>query len=193
MFKLPEAEYPVNPYWDMTENGLVAKGKWSLTQLLPILWEIQHWFAVIWTTHKSEAQFVIVEMNHPTTLPVLKEYPELGLKVINPPQKNSASHTIVPDDVWHANFAPPHVPVARVHSHYILDAYQSPTDYATLNSGSLEIVLGRVTDFTQLNGAYWLTDFENYEVKNHVYGFDTKKGSVLKCYKQPLYHHTFMS
>ena len=82
------------------------------------------------------------------------------------PQYNTSANTIVDDTYWYQTVKS--VPIMRIHSHHILDAYQSKTDYDGLNSGTLEVVFGHVnTDVIDV--AYWLTQFSDPAVKGSVF------------------------
>ena len=55
----------------------------------------------------------------------------------------------------------------RIHTHHVLPAYQSTTDWSSLNSGSLEVVVGKIYDrIPEL--AFWL-DVRGTENKNFVF------------------------
>lgn len=58
--------------------------------------------------------------------------------------------------------------VMRVHSHHVLNAYQSSTDYESLNSGTLEVVLGKVNEDVN-EVVYWLTRHSDISAKNYVH------------------------
>lgn len=90
--------------------------------------------------------------------------PKLGEGCIGPfevfvmvlPQDNSGGNSVISEVFWQNNIVGNDiVPVARIHSHHILAPYQSMTDYSTLNSGTLEMVIGRIMN-EELNVCYWL-------------------------------------
>lgn len=91
---------------------------------------------------------------------------ESDLRLIILPQLNTPVNTIVQEEYWHKTIKGE--PVMRVHSHHVLNAYQSSTDYESLNSGTLEVVLGKVhEDVNEV--AYWLTRHSDISAKNYVH------------------------
>lgn len=91
---------------------------------------------------------------------------ESDLRLIILPQFNTPVNTIVQEEYWHKTIKGE--PVMRVHSHHVLNAYQSSTDYESLNSGTLEVVLGKVHE--EVNEvAYWLTRHSDISAKNYVH------------------------
>ena len=91
---------------------------------------------------------------------------ESDLRLIILPQFNTSVNTIVQEEYWHKTIKGE--PVMRVHSHHVLNAYQSSTDYESLNSGTLEVVLGKVHE--EVNEvAYWLTRHSDISAKNYVH------------------------
>ena len=99
--------------------------------------------------------------SHFAIIPIESEY-----KIVILPQYNTPTNTIVDENYWHK--AVKGQIVMRVHSHHILHAYQSGTDYNSLNSGTLEVVLGKVhEDINEV--AYWLTRHSDETAKDFVY------------------------
>lgn len=91
---------------------------------------------------------------------------ESNLRLIILPQFNTPANTIIQEEYWHKTIKGE--PVMRVHSHHVLNAYQSSTDYESLNSGTLEVVLGKVhEDVNEV--AYWLTRHSDISAKNYVH------------------------
>lgn len=155
----PETPFE-NPYWMLSgriqgTNGADFKPEDFKNELI----EIRKWFRDVYRSTRSEAQCFIVERD--------KELTFEGARVVAisdkydmvvPPQTNTPTRTSIDETWWHEHgFRKPIV--ARVHSHHILDAYQSETDYTYLNAGLLEIVLGRI-DHKNLRVAYWLDDMK---------------------------------
>lgn len=153
----PEVPFK-NPYWTLSgriqgENGADFKPEDFTTELV----EIRKWFRDVYRSTRSEAQCFIVER--------VKELTFEGARVVTisdkydmviPPQTNTPTRTSIDESWWNRHGV--HKPiVARVHSHHIMDAYQSETDYKYLNAGLLEIVIGRI-DHKDLRVAYWLDD-----------------------------------
>lgn len=119
--------------------------------------------------------------------------PKLGEGCIGPfevyvmvlPQDNSGGNSVISEVFWQDNIVAKNiVPVARIHSHHILEPYQSVTDYSTLNSGTLEMVIGKIRN-EELNVCYWLD----------VPGTDTKAETFLAKEKEDgtftVVHHIF--
>lgn len=88
------------------------------------------------------------------------------LRVVILPQYNTPSNTIIDDSYWHKTIKGE--PIMRIHSHHILNAYQSQTDFNSLNSGILEVVFGKV-DTDTIEIAYWLTRHSDITTKEHVF------------------------
>lgn len=84
------------------------------------------------------------------------------------PQDNHTGLSVVSEAFWQRYIAANGiVPVARVHSHHVLDPYQSSVDYSSLNSGSLEIVIGHIFD-EPLHICYWL-DVPGTDIKVNTF------------------------
>lgn len=95
----------------------------------------------------------------------------LDVSIFVPPQFNTPVNSIVSEIFWQEYIAGKGiVPVARIHSHHKLDAYQSSTDYSTLNSNTLEIVMGHIMD-ASLHIAFWL-DEHGKDTKEYVFQAD---------------------
>ena len=159
-----------NPHWAFRDKVIVDKETDEPLDLLEKfgkeLEAIHQYFVHIYKALKTEAQVIIVTKEHYDayyqglpTLPYSGEY-----VLVVPPQYNTPHQTVVPDHYWHKLVR--EEPVARVHSHYILPAYQSPTDYASLNSNTLEIVIGNILEGPEY--CYWLDQF-NKKTKDHTF------------------------
>ena len=159
-----------NPHWGFEENKIIDKDSGEPLDLLAKfgkeLEAIHQYFVHIYNALKTEAQVIIVTKEHYDayyqglpTLPYSGEY-----VLVVPPQYNTANLTKVPTKYWHKLVK--REPVARVHSHYILPAYQSETDYVSLNSNTLEIVIGNILEGPEY--CYWLDQF-NKKTKNHTF------------------------
>lgn len=172
---LPKEAFPKNPYWSLETVDILdwptvtikAHGI-NREHLLTTLKAIRVYFKSIYQAYGSEAQVVIVPKDHPTTLPEMPSDKPLPYKVVIPTQQNTAVITMANEQEWHQNFTPPHFPIARVHSHHMMAPYQSQTDYDSLNSGSLEIVLGYLWDEGSMHLAYWLTQHGDESCKQYV-------------------------
>lgn len=127
---------------------------------LHFLKAVLNYFRLIYRLYQTEAQVVIFKAADKNKLdPAL---PRLDLKDpelvgIIPPQVNSLVNSQIAESLWQKEFAAKGLlPYARVHSHHCFNAYQSKTDFASLQSGSLEIVLGQIQN--QGEFCYWLAD-----------------------------------
>lgn len=147
-----------NPYWVLSGriqdmNGMDFKPTDFTNELI----EIRKWFRDVYRTARTEAQCFIVERQYADKFPGAHVH-ELSDKyvMVTPPQTNTTTLTSI-DELWWQEHGFNKPIVARVHSHHIYDAYQSPTDYEHLNAGLLEIVIGRI-DHKELHVAYWLDD-----------------------------------
>lgn len=158
-----------NPHWDLKDNIIYHHGKpFEYNEYQTLFDTVKLYFAEWSTALGTEAQVLVVTNSdyqaYYTNYPVL---PCGALyKVIVLPQYNTPSNTIIPEEYWHKVVKGN--PIMRIHSHHILDAYQSTTDYNSLNSGTLEVVLGRV-DKPEYQITYWLSRFGNPEAKNQTY------------------------
>lgn len=116
-----------------------------------------------------EAQVLIVSNDdynkHYNKFPTLN-VKDNNIRVVVLPQYNTPANTIVADDYWHKTVKGD--PIMRIHSHHILNAYQSKTDFESLNSGTLEVVFGRV-DTDTIEVAYWLSRHSDITAKERVF------------------------
>ncbi len=87
-------------------------------------------------------------------------------KIIILPQINTSTNTIIDDAYWYKTVRGQ--PIMRIHSHHKWLAYQSKTDFESLNSGTLEVVLGNI-DQDVITIAYWLTRHSDESVKSYTF------------------------
>ena len=175
-----------NPYWSFDVDEALIKSHvpgtsqtFDIAQWAEILSMTKRYFRQVYESFGSEAQVLCIAKED---APKLYEYaiPHLpGQYFINGkdgqevvlfvlPQENSYHITNIDDKFWQrAIIANGIHPLARIHSHHVLDPYQSPTDYATLNSNTLELVIGHVFD-GNLEVGYWL-DVRGTNTKDHVW------------------------
>lgn len=159
-----------NPYW-VFEDGEIRHRKTGkkleLTDL-PFIPAVALFFKKVYQRDQTEAQVVVVDKKDQDKLLPKTSYVEVaGYLVVILPQSNTLTNSMVSEEVWQKNIVDQGiVPVVRIHSHHIFDAYQSKTDFSSLNSGSLEIVLGNLLDHPQ--AAYWL-DEKGKDTKKHVF------------------------
>lgn len=170
-----------NPYWTFSEENceIYAKTKnvdqyertadepdmipFTLKAASPMLYTVRDFFRLYHESFGSEAQVLCVSTDDLAKLtqigvPVLT-YGRVGIfdvGVVVLPQDNHMGTSVISEKFWQKYIVGLGItPVLRIHSHHVLDPYQSMTDYSTLNSGTLEMVLGRIYE-DQLNVCYWL-------------------------------------
>ena len=174
-----------NPWWTM-EGGIIHDEmvdrpldlSWRFGTLLET---VRAYFREMYRHYKTEAQVVViaradyqhlVSLNLDTRFTVI-DY--LGDQVIIvPPQTNTYGTTEVSTDWWGQVLMDQNItPVMRIHSHHVMDAYQSITDWESLNSWTLEVVIGHV-ESNDYAVAYWLdeqgkdTKDTHYRIENFV-------------------------
>ena len=154
--------------WSLMDNQIIDNVKQKpfnhmdyLTLFETVLEYFQEWNKF----GNLESQVLIVtkedyEMYY-KVFPIIPNNSEFIIVVL--PQINTMANTIVDENYWHTTVKGE--PVMHIHSHHILDAYQSATDYASLNSGTLEVVLGRVDSHHPMI-AYWLSRHSNPHSKD---------------------------
>lgn len=155
--------------WKLTKNGILEDDQpIDFSKYQNIFKVVAGYFKEWQKMANLEAQVLIVTTDdyeqYYKAFPTLPSNEDLQIVVL--PQQNTWSNTIIEDAYWHRTVKNP--PIMRIHSHHILDAYQSQTDYEGLNSGTLEVVFGHVnTDIIDV--AYWLTQFSDPTAKESVY------------------------
>lgn len=169
------ATYPKNKYWEFADGKI--KGSLDIEPIelaKSLLIGVLPFFVATYDALKTESQVLVLtdedynRINHegiPELDPKTYWARKTGLHILVLPQSNSWGLTSVSEEFWHNELSSKEIfPLARIHTHHILDAYQSSTDWSTLNSGSLEIVVGHIyDDVPQI--AYWLD----------TWGSDTKE------------------
>lgn len=191
-----------NPYWVFTEEPLgissIRKNvtednrrkdepdmqPFNLTASVPMLQVIREFFRRYYESFGGEAQVLCIPVDKESRLseigiPVLTRgmIGPFEVSVVVLPQNNSMGNTVICEKFWQERIVGNGiVPVARIHSHYVLEPYQSMTDYSTLNSGTLEMVMGRIMD-NSLNVCYWL-DVSGTDTKAQT--FVAKEGKNAK-------------
>lgn len=183
---MPKKE-KVNPYWefDWATKKIRAKSKsvfgknMYLESLDPsklLLCTIRNYFQMVYESFGTEAQVLCVTKEDGRKLdnlgipsiPSIWTLQDYMVRIFVLPQMNTPSNSIVSDSFWQQYIiGSAIIPIARVHSHHILDAYQSGTDYSTLNSNTLEIVLGHIRE-NPFQAAVWL-DEHGKETKSFVF------------------------
>ena len=158
-----------NPYWYYDErNELIREREsgWVLNRgpITGVLDIVHKFFLRVYESFHSEAQVLIVAQKDKNKLsaigiPCLAENLMFGMQlcaVMVLPQQNTGGLSQISETFWQTYIVGRNIiPVARIHSHHILGAYQSATDYASLNSGTLEMILGRI-DKENPDLCFWL-------------------------------------
>lgn len=161
-----------NPHWSL-EQDVILNNKGQpliISDYKDLLVVIKNYFSEWAKMGGLEAQVLVLTKEDYDTYPY-GNFPTLmspndDYRLVVLPQINTPSNTIIDDNYWFKTVKGN--PVMRVHSHHYLPAYQSQTDYNSLNSGTLEVVIGNVLD-EQPTIAYWLTRFNDENAKNSVY------------------------
>lgn len=177
--------YKSNPYWIADSSGhpisRETNNLFSPLDHVDVLNVAREYFKLVWDMFHTEAQVACVtrvdweKIKH-YPLPVI-EQPNDNLVMLVLPQENSWGLTTVSEIGWHRIFDKNDIyPIARIHSHHTLDAYQSSTDWSSLNSNTLEIVLGKILD-DEYQIAYWL-DVAGTLNKDNVWGIRAWKEGV---------------
>lgn len=172
-----------NPYWvfDEAEHSIKAVQKdrenipFNLQMLGALILTVRDFFRCYHESFHSEAQVLCVTPDdakklHRIGIPVLTEgmVGPFDAVVVILPQDNSGGTSRISEAFWQNRIVNAGiVPLARIHSHHILDPYQSSTDYSTLNSGTLEMVLGRIYE-DGINICYWL-DVPGTDIKSQTF------------------------
>lgn len=172
---------------------------------------VREFFRRFYESFQSEAQVLCVTPEDGKKLaemavPVLTEG-QMGPFVVTVmvlPQDNHMGTSVISEWFWQNRIVNEDItPVARIHSHHVLDPYQSMTDYSTLNSGTLEMVIGRIQE-DPLSICYWLdvpgTDIkartflarerldETFEVIPHVFNGPESRPMDRKGFRQGPWH-----
>lgn len=201
---MPKKEFAPNPYYTFDDEvGICYTGITSLAfdvkSWLLTLTVVREYFRRVFESFGTESQVLLVSQDdaeklRQVCLPEITtedglHFSGIRVAIFVLPQINTPVNSSVSEKCWQQYIVGNNIiPVARIHSHHILDAYQSTTDYSTLNSGSLEMVLGHITG-DEFYVAYWL-DEKGKPTKENVYlatgdvdGFNVKKiasGKPLK-------------
>lgn len=169
--------YAKNPHWVMHNNQIMKVDEdyadkygsgFTAFTLMPILDVILPFFRQNYDSFKSESQVLLVTHDDylkmkDDGIPQLKGFNQLQITahcqhfhILVLPQVNTWGNTSVSELYWQNNIVKRNItPIMRIHTHHILNAYQSNTDWSTLNSGTLEVVIGKIYDAVP-EIAYWL-------------------------------------
>ena len=188
---MPKKENKPNPYYSFdNERGICYNrldGKlFDVALETATLTIVREYCRRVWEAFGTESQVLLVSTENGFASDADKlrniSLPEIGrdkefhfagvpVAIFVLPQVNTPVNSSVSEKFWQQYIVSNNIiPVARIHSHHILDAYQSMTDYSTLNSGSLEMVLGHIND-DLMHVAYWL-DEKGKDTKEYVFVAD---------------------
>lgn len=172
-----------NPYWvyDGDSDCIrtveeLCPTPFRLEAITDLLKTVRAYFRSVYESFHTEAQVLCVKQEDAPKLDALGIPRLLGVHSIYKqtvivfvlPQHNTPVNSNISDAFWQTHLVEQGiVPVARIHSHHILDPYQSATDYSTLNSGTLELVMGHITE-DALQVGFWL-DTKGASTKDHVW------------------------
>lgn len=186
-----------NPYWlyDENANEIVMATRtipFCLEEMTTILTSARAYFRSVYESFGTEAQVLCVtqadaikldERGIPRLLGVHSLFGQPVIVFVLP-QRNTPGNSMVSDAFWQTYLVEQRIiPVARIHSHHVLDPYQSATDYSTLNSGTLELVMGHIFE-EPLQVGYWL-DTKGTQTKEHVWVGEQRKNGSFDIRKIP--------
>lgn len=182
-FRSMPSRKKANLYWRFDKeplgiSALALEGPvpFNLQDSKPLLIKVRELFRRYYESFQSEAQVLCVTKEDHWKLvnigiPILAagNIGPFDVRVAVLPQDNHMGTSVISERFWQERIIDTGItPVLRIHSHHILDPYQSITDYSTLNSGTLEMVIGKIFE-DGLNICYWLD----------VPGTDTKAQTFL--------------
>lgn len=180
---MPKKKVEPNPYWEFAEhppriNAIDKQTENTLIDLdvsIPTLRMIREFFRRFYESFHSESQVLCVmhedgEKLNKIGIPILGkgQIGQFDVAVVVLPQDNHMGTSKIGEWFWQNRIVGMNIkPVARIHSHHVFDPYQSATDYSTLNSGTLEMVIGKIFD-EELNICYWL-DVPGTDIKAQTF------------------------
>lgn len=194
-----------NPYWKFSEEPLAVNAVCKMTEdvesaditlsasgIVPfnlndskqLLTTVKMFFRQYYDSFHSEAQVLCVtpedaEKLSDIAIPILTKgkIGPFDVVVMVLPQDNHMGTSVISEWFWQNRIVGAGIkPVARIHSHHVLDPYQSMTDYSSLNSGTLEMVIGKIYQ-ENLHVCYWL-DVPGTDVKAQTF-LATEEGSAF--------------
>lgn len=181
-FRSMPAKKKENPYWQFEDNPPAVCSKVSanmkrldLKGSKALLMKVREFFRRYYESFHTEAQVLCVTNDDAEKLseigvPVLCQgkLDIFDVTVVVLPQDNHMGTSVISESFWQNCIVNNSiVPVARIHSHHVLEPYQSATDYSTLNSGTLEMVIGKILD-EPLHVCYWL-DVPGTDIKAQTF------------------------
>lgn len=182
-FRAMPSKKKENPYWVFNKEQpcieAIQHDRENLPFNLPmttlLLVSVRNFFRHYYESFYSEAQVLCVtpkdgDKLNAMGIPVLTKgmVGPFGATVVVLPQDNSGGTSRIGESFWQNQIVNEGIkPLARIHSHHVLDPYQSSTDYSTLNSGTLEMVIGKIYE-KNLNVCYWL-DVPGTDIKAQTF------------------------
>lgn len=183
-----------NPYWEFGGDPVSITSRmqsltpgagnkpFNLAASKDVLIAVRNFFRRYHESFGSEAQVLCVTLDDGEKLnkdgiPVLTSgaFGPFEVMVLVLPQDNSGGTSRISEQFWQDRIVSAGIqPVARIHSHHVLNPYQSSTDYSTLNSGTLEMVIGKIYD-DNLMVCYWL-DVPGTDIKAQTFLAREKDG-----------------
>lgn len=178
---MPAKKAEPNPYWMFSEESEritnVNGAALDLAASKPLLTKVRSFFRLYYESFRSEAQVLCVTLHDAVKLdelqlpiPILTKgmLGSFEVAVLVLPQENHMGTSVISEWFWQNKIIGAGIkPVARIHSHHVLDPYQSMTDYSTLNSGTMEMVIGKVCE-QNLHLCYWL-DVPGTDIKAQTF------------------------
>lgn len=167
-FRSMSSKKKQNPYWMFEDEKQCIscradKALWPfmavgnvesivLSNTIGTLRTVREFFRRFYESFRSEAQVLCVHSDDIQKLkdigiPMLVKgtFGMFDAAVFVLPQDNHMGTSVISELFWQKYIVGQGiVPIARIHSHHVLDPYQSITDYSTLNSGTLEMVIGKI-------------------------------------------------
>lgn len=194
--KMPKKLTP-NPYWmyaaDTNEIRTADQSEaFCLERMESVLTTVRTYFRSVYESFRTEAQVLCVKQDDAEKLDALGIPRLMGVHdvfgqpviIFVLPQQNTPVNSSISDLFWQTHLVEQRiVPVARIHSHHRLDPYQSATDYSTLNSGTLELVMGHIFE-EPLQVGYWL-DTKGALTKEHVWVGEQQENGCFDIRKIP--------
>lgn len=174
MIAAKQAVYKENPYWVFQDDKIKHRNgvTFDIYQYQTLFDTVKTYFKTVFDSFQTEAQVLVVSSEDyeklvDFALPTIPTHLK-GYVVVVLPQENTWGNTSVSEVFWQTKIVDQDIaPLMRIHSHHTLNAYQSSTDWSSLNSGTLEVVLGKIYD-DEYRLAYWL-DERGKDTKEHVW------------------------
>jgi len=159
-----EVNAPKNPYWHMEAGRIVdtrTEMPFNIKAFDDIIQVATQYFRHVHDALQTEAQVLVLTDADAKKIdlygmPIIPSFALPFMHMVVLPQDNSWGGTTISEAWWQKNIASKGIsPFMRIHSHHTMDAYQSHTDWSTLNSNTLEVVIGRIQRDTPTI-SYWL-------------------------------------